>query len=270
MKKSLEELRATKHVSASAIKSFLMCPKKFEFQYVLGAQPEFRPSAMLLGRAVHEALAVHHRALKEDKSVPAEEIVGRFQAAIDIEAQHPVPVQWKDGENVDSFRLVGAGLVEVYLQEAKLQKILAVEEPFRAELVDPRSGELLEPKLVGFFDLIEADDEGTVNIVEIKTAAKRWSAAQVETDLQTGLYCEALVQSDLVPKGEEALVRFDILVKNKKPVLDRQYAVRRPGDRETARMIACDAVKAIESGSSFYRNPGWQCDGCPFRKQCGI
>ena len=39
MKKSLEEMRATKHVSASAIKSFLMCPKKFEFQYVLGPNP---------------------------------------------------------------------------------------------------------------------------------------------------------------------------------------------------------------------------------------
>jgi putative RecB family exonuclease len=270
MKKSLEELRSTKHVSASALKSFLICPKKFEFQYVLGAQPEFRPSAMLLGRAVHEALAVHHRALKDDRTMPAQTIVERFQAAIDLEAQHPVPVQWKDGENLDSFRLVGAGLVEVYLQEAKLQRILAVEEPFQAELVDPRTGELLEPKLVGFFDLIEADDDGTVSVVEIKTAAKRWSAAQVETDVQTGLYCEALVQADLVPEGDAALVRFDILVKNKKPVLDRQYAVRRPRDRETARMIAIDAVKAIESGSSFYRNPGWQCDGCPFRKQCGI
>ena len=29
----------------------------------------------------------------------------------------------------------------------------------------------------------------------------------------------------------DALIRYDILVKNKKPVLDRRHAIRRPGDR---------------------------------------
>ena len=61
----------------------------------------------------------------------------------------------------------------------------------------------------------------------------------------------------------------DVLVKNKTPVLDRLYAVRRPGDREMALTIACDALKAIEAGA-FYRNPGWQCSGCPFRTRCGM
>ncbi len=105
--------------------------------------------------------------------------------------------------------------------------------------------------------------------MEVKTAARRWSAGQVDLDLQGSLYAEAVAQLGLVPEGQEALIRYEILVKNKKPVLDRQYAVRRPGDREIARMIAVDALKAIEGGS-FFRNPSWACEGCQFRKRCGI
>ena len=72
-----------------------------------------------------------------------------------------------------------------------------------------------------------------------------------------------------MPEGQEALIRYDILVKNKKPVLDRQYAVRRPRDRETAVSIAVDALKAIEKGA-FWRNPTWACAGCQYRRRCGL
>jgi hypothetical protein len=265
----IEKLRANLHISASSLKTFLMCPWKFRLHYVEGAVPEFRPSGLVLGKAVHEAIAVHHRALKDGKLLPVGELSGRLDSALDQESRHTVPIDFKDGEDFDVLRMVGRSLVELYHQEAKPQKILAVEQAFQAHLVDPRTGELVEPKLVGVFDLVEADEEGTVSVVEVKTAARRWSAGQVDLDLQGSLYAEAIAQGGLVPEGQEALIEYRILVKNKKPVLDRQYAVRRLGDREIARMIAVDALKAIEAGS-FFRNPGWQCDGCPFRKRCGI
>ena len=106
-------------------------------------------------------------------------------------------------------------------------------------------------------------------VVEIKTAARRWSAGQVDSDLQGSLYAEAVSQLGMVPEGSEAVVRYEILVKNKKPVLDSQLAVRRPGDRKMAMTIAAHALKAIE-GDAFYRIPGWSCSGCQYRKQCGI
>ena len=111
--------------------------------------------------------------------------------------------------------------------------------------------------------------EETVSISEIKTASRRWSTGQVNLDLQGSLYVEAAAQSGLVEKDQEALIRYDVLVKNKKPVLDRQYAVRLPGDRQLAVGIAVDALRAIER-EAFYRNPGWACDGCPFRRRCGV
>ena len=42
---TLDRARAGLHFSASALKSFLICPAKFRYHYVEGATPEFRPSA---------------------------------------------------------------------------------------------------------------------------------------------------------------------------------------------------------------------------------
>jgi putative RecB family exonuclease len=269
LKQTIQEIRAGLHISASSLKSFLQCPWKFKLQYVEGALPEFRPSALLLGKAVHEALAFHHQALRVEEPTPPEEVVGHFIASLQSEAQGDIPVQFKNGEDLDSVRETGRGLVELYLREARPQRIVAVEQPFRARLIDPRTGEELEPSLVGVFDLIEKDEEGNVSVVEIKTAARKWSAGQVDGDLQGSLYAEAVAQAGLVPEGREALIRYEILVKNKKPVLDSQYAIRRRGDREMALTITVDALKAIEAGA-FYRNPSWACAGCQYRKQCGI
>jgi hypothetical protein len=267
--KNLDKLRAGLHFSASALRTYLMCSKKFEFHYVIGAQPEFRPAELVLGTAVHQALAVHHVSLKDGMPMPAEETVSRFDAAFDDQLPGKIPLRFKRGHDVDALRTVGRGLVEVYIREADVKRIVAVEQPFRATLVDPTTGEELEPVLLGVFDLVEADEKGTVSVVELKTAARRWSVGQVDLDLQGSLYAEAVAQAGLVGEGQEALIEYRILVKNKTPVMDRQYAVRRPGDRRMAMTIAADALRAIER-EAFVRNPGWQCSGCPFQRSCGI
>jgi putative RecB family exonuclease len=224
---------------------------------------------MVLGRAVHQAIAEYHLSLQNKKPLAEGELQGHLDAAVDQEGRCEIPIDFKNGEDLDQLRTVGRQLVELYQQEAQPRNILAVEQAFRAKLTDPETGKELDVCLVGVFDLIEEDDEGTVSVVEIKTAARRWSAGQVDLDLQTSVYAEAVVQAGLAPEGEDVAIRYDILVKNKKPVLDRQFAVRRPGDRKMAMTIAVHVLKAIER-DAFYRNPGWQCSGCQYRKQCGI
>lgn len=269
VKPTLAQLRSGLHFSASALKTYLQCPWKFKLHYVEGVQPEFRPSGMVLGGAVHQALAQYHLAVMGKESFDADQLMKAFDDVLDRALDQAVPVQFKKGEDPEALGGTGRGLLEVYHREARFTHIVDVERPFRASLADPRTGEVLEPELVGVFDLIEADDEGTVSVVEIKTAARRWSEGQVNLDLQGSLYAEAVSQLDLVGQGEEALIRYEILVKNKKPILDRRYAVRREGDRHMAMTIAADALRAIEH-DAFYRNPGWGCSGCQYRKQCGI
>jgi CRISPR/Cas system-associated exonuclease Cas4 (RecB family) len=266
---SLERMREGLHLSASALKTFLSCPWKFRLRYVDGAKPESQPSALILGKAVHAALAEHHLCLMKETRLAPDAVLTCFDGNLSREAEIDLPIQFKGCEDLDSLRETGRGLVEVYLEEATTGKILAVEQPFQTGLADPRTGEELEPKLVGFFDMIEEDEDGNVSVVEIKTAARKWSAGQVELDLQGSLYAEAVSRSGLAPDGREARLRYDILVKNKKPILDRQHTARGPEERRMALCIAVDALKAIEAGA-FFRNPSWACQGCQFRERCGM
>lgn len=52
-------------VSKSQIQTYLICPRKFYFQYVMGAMPEFLPASLPFGSALHAAVAAFYRVLKE-------------------------------------------------------------------------------------------------------------------------------------------------------------------------------------------------------------
>ncbi len=212
MNATLEKLRGGLHISASALKSFLTCPWKFRLQYVEGVRPEFRPSALILGSAVHEAIAAYHASLQAGEVLDPAAVLARFDEALGEGLSGDVPVEFKSGEDVVGIRDTGRALVGTYLREASIRRVVAVERPFSAVLIDPRTNEALEPRLIGQLDLVEQDDDGSITIVEIKTAARRWSAGQVDLDLQGSLYAEAVAQAGLVPDGQEALVRYDVLV----------------------------------------------------------
>ena len=53
---SLEQLRTQPHWSISALQLFLSCPLKWAARYVLDAEPEFTPHALLFGRWFHNAI----------------------------------------------------------------------------------------------------------------------------------------------------------------------------------------------------------------------
>jgi len=45
-------------------------PKKFSFQYVEQIQPDFVPSSLLFGQAIHHAIELHYRCLLEGLTAP--------------------------------------------------------------------------------------------------------------------------------------------------------------------------------------------------------
>lgn len=57
MPESLIELRKKPHLSISALKCFLSCPRRFALQYTERARPDFVPAALVLGSAWHSAVA---------------------------------------------------------------------------------------------------------------------------------------------------------------------------------------------------------------------
>ena len=45
------------YISWSQVSSYQLCPKAFEFKYVLRADPAFVPSSLVFGTAFHDAVA---------------------------------------------------------------------------------------------------------------------------------------------------------------------------------------------------------------------
>ena len=73
------------HVSISQLKSYLLCPRQFEFRYVRGLEQEFVPRALAFGIAFHSALARHYVDLRDvGEAPPVEKLIETFRDAWDI------------------------------------------------------------------------------------------------------------------------------------------------------------------------------------------
>jgi CRISPR/Cas system-associated exonuclease Cas4 (RecB family) len=147
------------------------------------------------------------------------------------------------------------------------QRIIGVEVPFSVDLVLEETGEVLPCKLSGIFDLIESDEEDTLVIVELKTSSKRFSDDQIDLDLQGTLYSYALKQIRFHTNGEDTLVRYDQLLKQKTPSMETYYAVRGNVDFTWAYHLVRKVLRAIDH-EVFHPIPGWQCKDCPYGKTC--
>jgi len=254
------------HISYSQVRTYLTCPQRFEFQYVRGMPWEFVPDYFPFGRSIHEAVTVFYRTLKETgQMVPSYELIDHFKESWDRESQGKV--RFKENQDRDSLREKGVQMLEVFYQNIAPQTILGVEVPFSVDLVSEETGEILPYKLTGIFDLIESDGEGNRIVVELKTGSKRFTEDQIDLDLQGTLYAYALNQMGSCTSGSETLVRYDLLLKSKKPALESYFAVRGNAHYAWAFDLVTKVARAIDL-EVFYPTPGWHCKDCPFGTAC--
>ena len=250
--------RAALHVSVSQIKCFQFCGKKYEWRYVLGVKPEHQSANLVLGTAVHAALAVYYAAVK-DGEVPLEKQVidAAHQSLVATFAQE-LPVLLEEGETLADLQATAEKLVRTFLAGVERpSEVLAVEAPFYVDVVDPETGELLEEQLTGYLDaVVRFGDE--VTVLEHKTAARAWSQDQLDYDLQVSLY-QAVTGAERV--------RLQVLTKTKVPKLLVHDVTRQERQQVEAVVIVCRVLQAIRA-KAFWPSPGWACRECEFRRQC--
>ena len=150
----------------------------------------------------------------------------------------------------------------------KPQKIVGVEVPFSVKVPClAKCGGFLPIRLVGYFDLVEADSDGSYLVVELKTSSQRFSALKLEHDLQSTVYSYAMFQMGLSTNKNSTLVRYDVLLKQRKPAMERYFASRTIEDHRRLIQLMNQIHRAIEL-RVFYRQNGWQCADCQFLKRC--
>src|SRR6516165_3968104 len=217
-------------ISKSQIQTYLICPRKFWFQYVVGAMPEFLPASLPFGSALHAAVATFYRSIKETGIKPELESVS---CEFETEWERAVAGQrlsFKGKTSVASHLDMGRALLRKFYEEVQPRKIEAIEYPFAVGLADPNTGEPLDVSLVGIVDLIESDDEGNLIIAELKTSSKRYADSQGENQLDGMIYAYAMDQLGFRTTNAETLIRYDVLVKTKSPAFQQIYFNKSPED----------------------------------------
>ncbi|MFQ5693655.1 MAG: RecB family exonuclease, partial [Nitrospinota bacterium] len=149
------------HFSYTQLSTYLTCPRRYFYRYVQRREPEDVAAALLFGKAVHLTVATYYEAVMRGETPPSgEELAELFRAEWREAVDSPVPVLYPKGETAACLEKQGMAAVKAFRLWAQPQRVLGVEEPFEVELVDG-DGTPLQRRLVGVFDLIEADEEGT-------------------------------------------------------------------------------------------------------------
>ena len=272
---TLEKHREGLHISASALRTLHECPREWWYRYVEGAPREHVPAGIVLGKAVHEALALFYRGLRDGDDVGLDVLVEVAGASIRRAAECDPPVLFRDGEDVETTVDLAARLLAVFVEDGfRPERVLAVEVPFGLPVVHPDTGEVMpyEERIVGAIDLI-AEDGGQVVVVDHKTAARTDKEKAKRADLQMAVY--SIAAKELLG-AEQVELRYQNLVKTKTAKVDLQQIQRTEDDE-------AEAIEAVASGLELIHvavaHPGgkrlmgrrrsWRCKECSFRRRCG-
>ena len=249
------------HWSYSAISQYLSCPLRFYFQRVLRLPQPSVSSSLVLGSAVHAALAEYHRTVQQDEPTDLAKL-HRVIMQSWKNRENESRISYRSGENQPDLLAQGIGLLEMYLKEPPPQNIVSIEHEIIAPMHNSR-GEYLETPLLAIADLITEDNE-ELTVREFKTSGRAYSEMEAETSLQPTCYVNAAQESF----GHPATVEYTVLIKTKTPKVQRLTAVRT--DEDLGRLG--DIVETIERGIRariFYPvETPLNCSTCPFRQPC--
>jgi putative RecB family exonuclease len=265
----VEEPQQQLHISYSQLRTYLTCPQRYLYQYVQGVEWERRSAALPFGKAIHKSVEGFYRTLQHTgKWLEADKLVSLFNLTLEQEILgSQVEIEFKDGEDLETLKRQGADLLKVFLDEVKPQKITAVEIPFSVKIPDVANGDFLPIRLEGIFDLVEADSDDTYLVCELKTSSQRYSSVKLKYDLQSTVYSFAMAQMGFATSENSTLVRYDVLLKQKKPAMERYFVSRTTEDHKRLVQLLNQVLRAIEH-RVFYRLNDWHCGECPFAKCC--
>lgn len=264
--KLVESMKSRLHVSYSQISCYTACSLKYRFQYVERRKAERVGSGLIFGSAIHSAAASFHRSIM-DEGEPCPESVATqiFEEHLSRELKES-PVHFKKGEDPESLVKKGIELVGLLYRRERSNRIVAVEQPFEAPLVNDTTGEVSDVALFGIVDLVEEDQEGNRVIVDIKSSAVRYDDFRVQSDQQLTFYSELAASKGLLT-DDNALLRFDVLLKQKTPSMESYYTVRGPNDRRRLKKTVFQVLHSIESGI-FFPSPSFMCSDCGHKAIC--
>lgn len=250
-----------RHWSFSRLSKFLRCPLAYFFEYELELPKRFVPSNLVLGSAVHEALATYHRSIRAGKQCDRETVLGSFLKSW-IEREAKERVLFTGGDLKDDLMEQGGEVIRAYLQEPPPQEVVAVEETFISPIVTS-DGEVLNRPLLSVLDLLTREQTG-LTITDFKTAARSMSSAEADMSYQANCYVNAISYNF----DEPTIFRFTVLIKTKTPKVQHVEANRTEADLGRLGDLIQSVERAIQAEVFYPIESPLNCSTCPYRRPC--
>jgi CRISPR/Cas system-associated exonuclease Cas4 (RecB family) len=175
-------------------------------------------------------------------------------------AQTEGPPLEKTDDAPEQLAEQGAGLVEAYLHQIDPdERVLDYNRAFAVPVGAS------EKPLIGEIDCV-VETGGGLELVDWKTSARRWPKDQAEKSLQPTAYLYGAEQ--FRPGAGCARFRFDVAVKNKTPVVERNYTTRSPEDFARLERLVATAERIVAHELYYPSEQSFVCAGCAFREPC--
>jgi len=261
------------HLSASSISTLIECPREFLYHYIQGQPPQDVGASLVLGSAVHEALAFFYNSVKQSGTEPTlAQLVEVASAAID--APQRAPVAFKKGESLDSLKTQATAMLKAFMTTGyRPAHILAVEHRFTIPLCNPLTNAPLPECLLGTFDLLEERD-GRVIVTDHKTAARLDAERTAAPDTQMALYAHS---ARTLLGVDEVDLQYQFLVKSREPTVTTLPITRTdPAKEERGALTLAASASTIISLALAHDHPqlvlpkhrSWRCPTCGYRTLC--
>lgn len=182
-------------LSATMLKTFLLCRRQFHNRYILGKKSAPNIS-FSLGTAVHYALEQANKSLKDDpRELNPLEVEDFVQIFRETAARAHLT-------SVDLFN-IGEELVRTELETYDLrEKIIGIEQEF--DLMTPEG-----VRLFGYMDKVVELDSRTIKIVDYKTSLNPMSYEDARVDEQLAMY--DLAASLMYPQYQNRKIQLKYL-----------------------------------------------------------
>jgi putative RecB family exonuclease len=248
------------HVSVSEIREFQACPLRWWYRYENGLWTEKTSSFFALGTAVHAGLANWYEPLNGGKKTGDLTMpIKLYRAAFADESEK---VNWTDESDKDpiSQSALGEEMLKAAIFEGDDWSAKAVERAFMADITHSRLGKL-PIKLKSVLDMVTT----TNDVVEHKTATRKWEEGREHGDIQATAYVSVVRQNyDHDPK-----VTFNIVSKHSKgPNVERRTTTRTQDDIDRLYITVRAMLDAKEKGAIYPNPTAFVHATCEFRKLC--
>jgi len=254
------------YLSWSQVDQMRRCPRKYAFTYVEQARPDFLPSSLLFGSAIHAALEHHLQRRLEGEDSERSELLAIFldEWKRRDDEQPDIPVRFNKTESETILIEQAQRMLAAFLASPLAQpqgEIIAVEEKLRGTL---RPG---LPDMVARVDAIYRDQD-SLRVIDFKTSRSKWNEAKVSESADQLLLYHHMAQSMSRHMNLPIKLCFGVITKAKSPAVQLLDVPISAGQVERVVNLIEQVWQAIQAGN-FYPSPSpMNCSTCPFKSRC--